>query len=187
MALSQWLKKATKLSQKLDVKRQSIIAKIENNPYYRFQSAMEIEIASQLNVKIDVNKATVDDWLRLPHISIHQAKLLVKLTDSGLQFLCLEDLATVLNLNPTKIIFWQPILSFCYYDQASIITPQKIDINRASFQELLNISFISSEFAEKIIKDREKNGNFQDLAHFKQRLSLNSDFVYQLMNYLKFN
>ncbi|MEL7421226.1 MAG: ComEA family DNA-binding protein, partial [Cyanobacteria bacterium J06555_3] len=39
--------------------------KIANDPYYRFQSMKEIAIAAELGIKIDVNLATVDDWLRL--------------------------------------------------------------------------------------------------------------------------
>ena len=51
--------------------------KIANDPYYRFQSLQEIAIAAELGIKIDVNQATVDDWLRLPGLSIHQARSLV--------------------------------------------------------------------------------------------------------------
>jgi len=47
-----------------------------------------------LGIQIDVNQASVD-WLRLPGLSIHQAR--VELCRSGVQFYCLEDIAAALN------------------------------------------------------------------------------------------
>ena len=52
--------------------KMSLRSRILENPYYRFQSPFEIAVAADLGVRIDVNQAGVDDWLRLPGISIHQ-------------------------------------------------------------------------------------------------------------------
>ncbi|NJN21119.1 MAG: helix-hairpin-helix domain-containing protein [Leptolyngbya sp. RL_3_1] len=40
-------------------------------------------MAAALGVRIDVNRATVDDWLRLPGLSIHQAHRLVHRVEQG--------------------------------------------------------------------------------------------------------
>ena len=186
MALSKWLSSATKLSKKLDLKRQAIIAKIQANPYYRFQSVAEINIAGELGLKIDVNRANVDDWLRLPSISIHQARSLVELTDAGVQFLCLEDLAAALGISVTKIRIWQPILYFCYYVPESLDTPAKINPNSASLNELQEIPLLDHDLAQKIFINRREKGNYRNLADLKQRLSLNNEVISQLMYYLKF-
>ena len=53
--------------------------KIANDPYYRFQTLAEIAIAVELGITIDANQASIDDWLRLPGFSIHQARSLTKL------------------------------------------------------------------------------------------------------------
>jgi len=58
---------------------QKLRSKLLNDPYYRFQSIEEIAIAVSLGIRIDVNQANVDDWLRLPGLSIHHARSLVKL------------------------------------------------------------------------------------------------------------
>ena len=108
---------------KVNLHRRSIVAKIEGNPYYRFQSASEIKIGAELGIKIDVNRASVDDWLRLPGISIVQARNLVEITTSGIQFLCLEDLANALGISVLQIQPWQPILYFAYYANDSFIAP----------------------------------------------------------------
>jgi DNA uptake protein ComE-like DNA-binding protein len=186
MSLSKWLSSANKLSKKLDFNRQAIIVKIKENPYYRLQSVTEINIAGELGLKIDVNRANIDDWLRLPSISIHQARSLVELTDTGVQFLCLEDLAAALGVSVTRIKIWQPILHFCYYDPESLDTPAKINPNCASLAELQEIPLLDQDLAQKIFINRQEKGNYRNLADLKQRLSLNNDAISQLMYYLKF-
>lgn len=186
MALSRWLSSANRLTKKLDVKRQSMIVKIKENPYYRFQSVTEINIAGELGLKIDVNRANIDDWLRLPSISIHQARSLVELTDAGVQFLCLEDLAAALGVSVNQIKIWQPILYFCYYDPESLDTPAKINPNYASLTELQEIPLLEPNLAQKIVINRQENGNYRNLADLKRRLSLDNDAISQLMYYFKF-
>ena len=41
---------------------------------YRLRSQGEVDLAAELGFSLDVNQATVDDWLRLPGISIRQAR-----------------------------------------------------------------------------------------------------------------
>lgn len=186
MTLSRWLSSPNKLRKKLNLKRQIIASKIRENPYYRFETVLEIEIACELGIKINVNQASVDDWLRLPGISIHQAKSLVELTDSGMQFLCLEDLAAALGVSPTNIVIWQPILFFAYYDRESFNTPPKINPNFATSRELESIPLLNSNLIQKILTNRAEKGKYRNLADFKQRLALDGDFIYQLMYYFKF-
>jgi hypothetical protein len=68
MALFDWLTTTARL----DPNWQAIRTRIQSDPYYRLQSPAEIAIAATLGMRIDVNQASVDDWLRLPGISIHQ-------------------------------------------------------------------------------------------------------------------
>jgi hypothetical protein len=77
--------------------------KITNDPYYRFQSLSEIRIAAEHGIRIDVNTASLDDWLRLPGLSIHQARLLTQLTESGVQFYCVEDVAAALGTSMQRL------------------------------------------------------------------------------------
>ena len=72
--------------------------KMANDPYYRFGSLAELPIAAELGIKIDVNSATIDDWLRLPGLSIHQARALVALQQAGLELYSIEDLAAALGM-----------------------------------------------------------------------------------------
>lgn len=161
--------------------------KIESNPYYRFQNAVEIDIGASLGIKIDVNQATVDDWLRLPGISIIQARNLVEMTTSGIQLLCLEDLAAALGVSVSRIMFWQPLLSFAYYDQNSFQAPSKLNPNTASLEQLMTIPNIDQNLAKAIIEQRQSIGNYRNLVDLQRRLNLKPDFVYHLMYYFQFN
>lgn len=159
--------------------------KISSDPYYRLKNLEEVAIAAELGLKIDVNTATVDDWLRLPGLSIHQAQMLVKLTNNGLQFLSIEDIAAALNIHPQRLKPLTPLLDFCYYSQESLLTPQKINVNLATEEELLPIPLLDQELITRIIIDREQKGIYKNLADFQHRLGLNSQLIAQLMYYLQ--
>ncbi|MFW6358396.1 MAG: ComEA family DNA-binding protein, partial [Chroococcales cyanobacterium] len=115
MALWNWIPSSQSLSAKLNPVRQRIL----NDPYYRLRSLQEVAIAAELGLKLDVNRASVDDWLRLPGISIHQARSLVELSGMGVQFLCLEDLAAALSVSIGRLKPLEPVLYFSYYDSDS--------------------------------------------------------------------
>ncbi|MDB9312436.1 ComEA family DNA-binding protein [Spirulina sp. CS-785/01] len=157
---------------------------MQRDPYYRLQSWDEIEIAAELGLKIDVNRATVDDWLRLPGLSIHQARTLVELSGTGVQFLCLEDLAAAGNIPLSHLQRLDPLLQFIYYDPDSVLFPQKINLNTATVQQLAKIPQITDQFAQSIVKQRQQQGKYRNLAEFQQRFTLDSDFLRQLMHYL---
>lgn len=167
--------------------KNTIVKKIQSNPYYRFQSAIEVKIAGELGIKIDANRATVDDWLRLPGISIIQAKNLVEITNSGIHFLCLEDVASALGISPLQIQFWESVLYFGYYATDSFISPAKINPNNATLNQLKNIPNLEEEIAKKIIIERESNGKYLHIGNLQKRLNLSTDFAYHLMAYFQFN
>jgi DNA uptake protein ComE-like DNA-binding protein len=162
-------------------------AKIKNNPYYRFQSLEEIAIAAELNISIDVNSATVDDWLRLPGISIRQAQTLTNLTAAGIQFFSLEDIAAALNLPLHRLQPFAPILSFSFNDPESEFTPSSINPNTATVEELAKVPFFDQSLAEKVVDNRLNYGNYDNLADFHRRLALDTKLTSQLMHYLHFS
>jgi len=182
MTLFDWLSPTTKLHPN----QQSIRMRIQNDPYYRLQSGQEIAIAAAFGMRIDVNQASVDDWLRLPGISIHQARLLVELTSSGVQFYCIEDIAAALSLSVGRLRPLQPILDFCYYDSESLLMPQQINVNDASVEQLTKIPVIDLFLARAIAQNRLEHGFFRNLADFQRRLELNPQLVSELMYYIKF-
>jgi len=161
-------------------------SRLAKDPYYRFQSVEELQLAARLGVAIDVNQASVDDWLRLPGLSIHQARSLSSLTQSGVQFHCLEDIAAALSLPVQRLRPLEPVLQFCYYDPESPCTLQPANPNTASLEALLRIPAIDLFLARAILHHRQRYGPYRNLADFQQRLSLPPGLITELMYYLRF-
>lgn len=161
--------------------------RIANDPYYRFQSLAEVAIAVKLGVKIDVNQASVDDWLRLPGFSIHQGRSLVDLVGMGVQLVCLEDVAAAISIPVQRLKPLEPILHFEYYDRLSPLSPQKVNPNTASVAEIAQIPVIKPELAHIILENRQENGKYRNLADLQSRLKLSGQLTSQLMYYLQIN
>lgn len=159
-------------------------AEIAHNPYYRLQSPKEVAIALELGLKIDVNRANIDDWLRLPGLSIHQARILVNLSQSGVVFCCVEDLAAALSCPVERLQALTPLLSFRYYDPETTIL--KLNPNTATREALAQIPVLNPQLAEAFVQNRLAGGNYQNLADLQQRLALSGDVTAQLMYYLQF-
>ncbi len=169
-----------------NLNRLKIRDRLLNDPYYRMRSLPEILVAAELGIQIDVNQASVDDWLRLPGISIHQARSLVDLVGMGVQLLCLEDIAAAIGVPVHRLKPLEPVLAFIYYDPQSLITPQRLNPNLASQKELSSIPILENSLAKKIVSNRKKNGNYRDLADLQRRLKLNGEAISQLIYYLQF-
>ncbi|MEG3438779.1 ComEA family DNA-binding protein [Pannus brasiliensis CCIBt3594] len=159
--------------------------KILNDPYYRFQSAEEIATAARLGIKINVSQAGIDDWLRLPGISIHQARRLVELVGMGVEILSIEDLAAALCVPVSRLGAIAPILEFAYYNPESLLAPPKINPNTASLEQFASIAFFTPDLVDRIVREREQ-APFRDLIDLKNRLSLDSQTLSHLMHFLQF-
>jgi DNA uptake protein ComE-like DNA-binding protein len=164
--------------------KMSLRSRILENPYYRFQTAFEIAVAADLGVKIDVNQAGIDDWLRLPGISIHQARQLVALSQAGVAFYSISDLVAALGIPIARLQWLAPILSFQYYDQAAALPAA--NVNRATITDLVQLPHISPALATEIITQRDRDGQFTNLVNFQQRLGLSGEIIGELMHYLNF-
>jgi DNA uptake protein ComE-like DNA-binding protein len=184
MALLDWLGAVTR--QGSELKAQPVRSQILNNPYYRLRSLEEVRLAAELGVKIDVNQADVDDWLRLPGLSIHQARSLVALAQAGVQFHCLEDIAAALSLSVQRLRPLEPVLLFCYYDAETAHQLQRMNPNTASVEGLARIPSIDLFLAKAIVQNRQQHGAYRNLADLQRRLALPSGLTAEIMHYLCF-
>jgi DNA uptake protein ComE-like DNA-binding protein len=158
--------------------------KMVNDPYYRFGSLAELPIAAELGIRIDVNMATVDDWLRLPGLSIHQARALVGLQQAGLDLYSIEDIAAALGMPVQRIQAWSLVLSFQY--RAPELQPVLCNPNRAEIAELLQVPGIDIGLAELLVADRQTHGRYRDLGDLQRRLEISGVVLGKLMYYLQF-
>ncbi len=176
-SLLNWLAKVTQ--------SQSVRSRLLNDPYYRLQSLEEVELAASLGVQIDVNQASVDDWLRLPGLSIHQARTLTELTQSGVHLHAVDDIAAALNLPVQRLKPLEPLLRFCFYAENSVYTVQPVNANTASVERLLRIPGVDTYLAKAIVQNRSQS-HYRNLTHLQRRLSLSADLTAKLLHYLKF-
>ncbi|NJM97186.1 MAG: ComEA family DNA-binding protein [Phormidesmis sp. RL_2_1] len=158
---------------------------LQQEPYYRFQSFEELALAASWGVRIDVNTAAIDDWLRLPGLSIHQARTLYQLTQTGLSFNCIEDIAAALGVPAQQIERWEAVLQFCYYSLEERLQPVVIDVNRASADELAMIPVVDVFLGRAIVHYRQA-GPYKDLVDLQNRLRLTTAMTTELLHYLRF-
>lgn len=184
MALQDWLPSAARMRQ-LNPQFQALRTRLLNDPYYRLQSTAEIAAAAALGIQIDVNQASVDDWLRLPGLSIHQARSLVELCRAGVKFYCLEDIAAALSLPLQRLKPLEPVLRFCYYDE-DLCTTQLVNPNTATVERLAQIPAVEPSLANAVVQNRMLYGPYRNLVDFQLRLSLPGDLTTHLMHYLRF-
>ncbi|MGB3201741.1 MAG: ComEA family DNA-binding protein [Nodosilinea sp.] len=160
-----------------------LASRLKQDPSYRLRSYQEVEQAARIGFSVDVNRATVDDWLRLPGLSIRQAQGLVRLRQAGVQFHCLEDVAAALGVASTQIAPLAPVLSFCYYDSSDALPT--LSLNQATVHQLGCLPGLPPALAQAIVRERSRRGPYADLADLQRRLGLAPDLVQTLMYYLR--
>ncbi|WP_263970546.1 ComEA family DNA-binding protein [Leptolyngbya sp. KIOST-1] len=161
-----------------------LASRLGQDPAYRLRSYQEVEQAARLGFTVDVNRATVDDWLRLPGLSIRQAQGLVRLRQAGVQFHCVEDVAAALGVSPAHLRPLAPVLSFCYYDELGDGAPC-LSLNQVTVQQLCGVPGMSPTLAQAVVQERSRRGPYQDLADLQRRLGLTPDLVQTLMYFLR--
>lgn len=153
-----------------------------SQPGYRLRSYQEVEQAAKLGFAVDVNRATVDDWLQLPGLSIRQAQGLVRLRQAGVQFHCLDDIAAALGVSSSHLSLLGSVLSFCYYDDSGA---PSASLNLATAQQLCRLPGITPMLATAMVQERSRRGPYQDLADLQRRLGLAPDLLQSLLYYLR--
>ncbi|MEB3268231.1 MAG: helix-hairpin-helix domain-containing protein [Leptolyngbya sp.] len=157
-------------------------ARLRKNPQARLRSPAEVAIAAALGCGIDANRATIDDWLRLPGISIHQARTLATLSQNGVAFFALEDIATALGIAVTALEPLAAAIHFRYYEPTG--APTQLDLNRTTVAQLMQVPGLPRDWAEWIVRSRQ-DGPFRDLAEFQRRCQVPPVAMARWMHYLR--
>ena len=162
--------------------------KLEHNPNLRLANAQEVQHAAALGWRLDVNRASADDWLRLPQIQRDQVDLLLRLRQGGVQLSGPEDLQRLLDLPAAVVAIWEPLLQFRWYGDGAptAVRPLLIDLNRAPAQALeRQLPQLSPERRQRLLRERQR-APFQDLADLQQRLQLPAAVVEDLIGKVRF-
>ncbi|PZU97864.1 MAG: hypothetical protein DCF24_11755, partial [Cyanobium sp.] len=153
------------------IERDLLALKLAGNPGLRLRNAEEVRQAAALGWRLDVNRATAADWLRLPGCTPSQVDLLLRLQAGGVQLSGVEDLQRLLTLPEERIRCWQPLLAFRWYGDAAPPRSAPIDLNRCGVEQLHDRLPLDAQRCQRLVRERSR-GPFQDLADLQQRLAL---------------
>ncbi len=167
------------------VERDLLALKLAQDPGLRLRSPEEVAHAAALGWRLDVNRATAADWLRLPGCTPAQVDLLLRLQAGGVQLSGPEDLQRVLELGEAQLRCWQPLLEFRWYGEGAPAPPPRLDLNRAGPDQLRGGLGLDEERCRRLLRERSR-GPFRDLADLQQRLQLPPAVVESLIGRVRF-
>lgn len=159
------------------IERDLLELKLRQDPSRALASAAEVSLAADLGWRLDVNRATAGDWRRLPGIEDAQVDLLLRLQAGGVQLSGTDDLQRLLDLPPSLVQIWRPVLVFRWYGEpaAPPDSDARIDLNRAAADQLERIG-LDGERRKRLLRERARRP-FRDLADLQERLHLPAALV----------
>ncbi|MEB3172382.1 MAG: type II secretion system protein GspK [Cyanobacteriota bacterium] len=158
------------------VERELLELKLRQQPGRRLENATEVRLAAELGWRLDVNRATAADWLRLPGISADHVDLLMRLQAGGVQLSGPEDLERLLNLPQAVVASWQPLLQYRWYGSPALAAAQGcVDINHATARQLQALG-LTPQRCTRLLRERARQP-FSDLADLQQRLQLPAEQI----------
>jgi DNA uptake protein ComE-like DNA-binding protein len=159
------------------VEQELLALKLQQNPALKLDDAEAVKRAAALGWRLDVNRATAADWLRLPGIAGDQVDLLLRLQAGGIQLSGADDLQRVLDLSEAVVRCWLPLLEFRWYGEPAtpIQSATRVDLNQASSQELAGLGLDPPRLS-RLLRERSRSP-FRDLADLQQRLQFPADLV----------
>lgn len=134
---------------------------------------------------IDVNRASLNDWLKLPGCNNSQAELLLRLQQGGVQLSGISDLAQLLELSTAQLEAWEPHLLFRWYSEPPSPSQPPINLNSAVAAELIALEVFNQERYKRLLRERARRP-FSDLADLQDRLGLPAAVVEALIGRVSF-
>lgn len=153
------------------VERDLLALKLAQNPALRLRDAEEVRHAAALGWRLDVNRATAADWLRLPGCTADQADLLARLRAGGVQLSGPDDLGALLSLDAATLAAWLPLLQFHWYGDGLQPASACVAVNQATAPELARLPGLTAERSQRLLRERGR-APFRDLADLGERLAL---------------
>jgi DNA uptake protein ComE-like DNA-binding protein len=168
------------------IEQDLLALKLARDPGLRLRDARDVRHAAALGWRLDVNRATAADWLRLPGCSPAQVDLLLRLQAGGIQLSGPEDLQQVLAIGAEQVRLWQPLLLFRWYDTPPAAPPSPpIPVNQAGVAQLETLPGLSPERRQRLLRERARQP-FLDLADLQLRLQFPPAVVEQWIGRVSF-
>jgi DNA uptake protein ComE-like DNA-binding protein len=135
---------------------------------------------------LDVNRATAEEWQKLPGCSEAMVDVLMRLQRGGVQFSQVNDLTFLLNLPTDLVKLWTPHLMFSWHGDAPVLPEQPpLDLNAAAPTLLEQSLNWPKPRLQRLIQERRLKP-FEHLADLQERMCLPPDAVEQLIGRVSF-
>jgi DNA uptake protein ComE-like DNA-binding protein len=170
------------------VERDLLELKLRHDPGRRLIDPAEVQHAAALGWRLDVNRASAADWLRLPGITPSQVDLLLRLQQGGVQLSGPDDLQRLLELPRQQIEAWEPLLLFRWYGDGAPPPPSRrqVDLNHANPTTLeQQLPQLDASRRARLLRERQR-APFSDLADLQLRLQLPPALVEDLIGKVRF-
>ena len=129
-------------------------------------------------IKVDINRAGLDEVLQAAEITAFDAKQIIRTRDNFGGFYSLSQLSEVWQATPEKIAVWEKYIRI---DPENIRT---MNINTASAKELSLHPYISWNLANSLVKLRSQNGFYKELREIKKSVLMTDELYEKLKYYL---
>jgi competence ComEA-like helix-hairpin-helix protein len=139
------------------------------------------EYTSRTINSIDINTATVEEWKALPGIGEVLSNRIVKFREKLNGFASIDQVAKTYGLKDSTFQLIKPYLKL------SAPAVNKININTAFENELMECSAISKDVAQAIVIYRKKYGNFHSVEDLKKIVFINEEMFQKIIPCVKVN
>ncbi|MFK7946433.1 MAG: helix-hairpin-helix domain-containing protein [Saprospiraceae bacterium] len=136
-------------------------------------------IKKSSTVKIDINKASVEDFQQLKGVGKGYAKRIIKYRDK---------LGGFTSTNQLNEIYGFPKETYEVIKEQLVIkskTITKININTAMYKDLVNHPYIDSKRANAIVKYRKQHGKFKSVDDLAKIYAISKSTLKTIKPYLK--
>jgi len=128
---------------------------------------------------IDINTATIEEWKSLPGIGEVLSARIIKFRESIGGFSSINQVAKTYGLRDSTFQLILPYLKL----GAPVVN--KININTARENELLECAAITKDVAQAIIIYRKQKGKFQSVEELKQIVFINDEMFKKIVPCIK--
>jgi competence protein ComEA len=149
-----------------------------NYPRY---SKEEYNRKNHVTAPIDINTATAEEWKSLPGIGEVLSARIVKFRERLGGFASIEQVAKTYGLKDSTFQLIRPFL------QLANPAVNKININTAYENELLECSEISPDIAKAIVIYRKQHGEFQTVDDLKKIVFITEEMFRKIAPHVKVN
>lgn len=158
-------------------------ARIESSNHYSnsYNSYKKEEYSNNRKtvVPIDINTATIEEWKSLPGIGEVLSARIVKFRESIGGFSSINQVAKTYGLKDSTFQFILPYLKLA----APVVN--KININTAFENELMECSVITKDIAQAIIINRKQKGKFQSVEDLKRIVFITEEMFQKISPCIK--